>query len=185
MAKSEILQPFILSWEGGWSNKKNDRGGATMKGVTIATWRIHGYDNDGDRDRDERDLRLITNEQWHDIFKKVYWDKWHADEILDQSVANLLVDWYWMSGRYAVTIPQALLGVKVDGLVGSKTIAAINGYSGGQSELFRALWSDRRAYFNMLARKPGQGVFLKGWLNRLNGVKYGRLVCNRGKTIYF
>ena len=39
MAKKEILKPFILSWEGGFANVKGDKGGATNKGVTLATFR--------------------------------------------------------------------------------------------------------------------------------------------------
>jgi hypothetical protein len=30
--------------------------------------------------------------------KSLYWDKWKADQIKSQSVANILVDWVWASG---------------------------------------------------------------------------------------
>ncbi len=59
MAKIEILSPFILSFEGGYVNHPNDKGGPTNKGVTIATWRRVGYDKDGDGDIDVDDLRLL------------------------------------------------------------------------------------------------------------------------------
>ena len=39
MAESKIVQPFILSWEGGYVNDPADKGGATNKGVTIGTFR--------------------------------------------------------------------------------------------------------------------------------------------------
>ena len=45
---AQKLVPFILSWEGGFVNDPDDVGGATNKGITIATWRLHGCDNDGD-----------------------------------------------------------------------------------------------------------------------------------------
>lgn len=38
MADIKVLVPFILSWEGGFVNDPDDKGGATNKGVTIATW---------------------------------------------------------------------------------------------------------------------------------------------------
>ena len=63
MAKVDILLPFILSFEGGFSNHPADKGGATNKGVTIATWRQVGYDKDGDGDIDVNDLRLITDKE--------------------------------------------------------------------------------------------------------------------------
>ena len=47
MANVDILLPFILKYEGGFVNDPADSGGATNKGVTIATWRSVGYDKDG------------------------------------------------------------------------------------------------------------------------------------------
>ena len=55
MANVNKLAPFILKWEGGFVDHKNDKGGATNMGVTIATWRQVGYDKDGDGDIDVND----------------------------------------------------------------------------------------------------------------------------------
>jgi len=176
MAKAEILKPFILSWEGGFVNDPHDRGGATNKGVTIGTFRqVFG------KDKTVADLKAITDEQWMTIFRKYYWDKWKADGINSQSIANLLVDWLWASGSYGVKIPQRVLGVSIDGIVGTKTIAAINGYK-NEKELFTKLWKEREAFCTRIA-VGSQKKFLRGWLNRLNGIKYGKLVCNGGKVI--
>lgn len=56
----------------------------------------------------------------------MYWDRWQADRIENQSVANILVDWVWASGVHGIKRPQKILGVTVDGIVGDKTIAALN-----------------------------------------------------------
>ena len=185
MAKIDILAPFILSWEGGYNKVKGDKGGATNKGVTLATWRRYGYDKDGNNVINERDVMLITEyDAIYEILKPVYWDKWQADKIECQSIANLVVDWYWNSGFYGIKLPQKILGVKMDGQVGPKTIAAINSYP-NQRELFQKLWQERKDYFERLGKNPTQKKFLAGWLNRLNGIGWGKLVCNGGKVIKF
>ena len=181
MAKVEILAPWLLSWEGGYNKVKGDKGGATNKGVTLATWRKYGYDKNEDKVINERDVMLITEfDAIYVVLKPVYWDKWKADDIKSQAIANLVVDWYWNSGVYGIKLPQKVLGVTMDGIVGPKTIAAINGY-GNQQELFRKLWQERKAYFERLAQNPTQRKFLAGWLNRLNGIGWDRLVMNNKK----
>lgn len=178
MAKAEILKPFILSWEGGFANVAYDRGDATNKGVTIATFRsVFGHN------KTVEDLKCMTDEQWMTIFKKYFWDRWKAYSIQSQAVANLLVDWVWTSGAYGIKLPQKVLGVTIDGLVGQKTLAAINDYP-NQQELFNKLWKERRDFFERIGRGT-QVKFLRGWLNRLNGIKYDCLVCGNGKVIKF
>lgn len=178
MAKKEILKPFILSWEGGFANVKGDKGGATNKGVTLATFR-----NVFGRNKNIEDLKRITDEQWLLIFDRYYWSKWKADNIKSQSIANLLVDWVWTSGAYGIRIPQNVLKVASDGIVGAKTLAAINNYPNEQ-ELFDKLWKEREAYFKRIGVVV-QKKFLNGWLNRLNGIGYGKLIYNGGKTFNF
>ena len=46
MANYKVLVPFILKFEGGFVNDPHDRGGATNKGVTLATF-IQFRRNDG------------------------------------------------------------------------------------------------------------------------------------------
>lgn len=173
MADVNKLAPFILQWEGGFVNDPDDLGGATNMGVTIGTWRQVGYDKDGDGKIDVNDLKLLTKE---DVIKRVlkphYWDRWQADKINNQSVANILVDWVWASGVHGIKKPQTLLGVKADGIVGPKTLQAINDYP-NQKELFEKIRAIRIQFIDDICKaRPTNNKFKKGWLNRINALKY-------------
>lgn len=171
MANVLKLIPHILKWEGGWANDPADKGGPTMKGVTIAVYTAYRAKK-GKKTPTQQDLKNITQEEWADILKTMYWDRWKADQINSQSIANLLVDWVWASGVYGIKHPQRVLGVKDDGIVGPKTIAAINNYP-DQKALFNKLWLRRKQHFISIANaRPANKKFLKGWLNRLNDMKW-------------
>jgi lysozyme family protein len=154
----------ILKWEGGYAGNI-DGAVCTMKGVTLATYRRF-FGNE----KNCKDLKEITQAEWDYIFKKGFWDRWKADEIKNQSIAELVVDWCWTSGVWGIKLPQRVLGVKDDGVVGPKTLAAINNYE-DQEELFNKLWNRRKKHFQDIA-KGGKAKFLGGWLNRLNDFKY-------------
>jgi lysozyme family protein len=180
----DTFADFVLSWEGGFVNNPADPGGATNKGITLATWQRRGRDLNGDGKIDVADLRLITDDDAKQIMRRYYWDKWRADEIKSQSIANLLVDWVWGSGTYGITIPQQLLGVKADGIVGPQTLAAVNGKD--PEKLFNALKARREQHFrNIAANNPSSQQFLTGWLRRLDGIGYGYLRHNGGKQTTF
>lgn len=168
MANPKILQPFLLSWEGGYVNNPKDPGGATNKGVTIATFRSY-YG----KDKTVQDLKNITDEQWLHIFKVGYWDKWKADQIKSQSIANLCVDWVYNSGKHGITNVQKLLGVTVDGIVGPKTLAALNAQD--PQTFFKKLHAQREIFYRSLSTFKTFGT---GWLRRNNSIGFGYLILN-------
>lgn len=166
MADKNKLIPIIKKWEGGYSDNPNDRGGATNSGVTLAVYQsVYG------KSKTKNDLKMMTNEQWNYIFTKLYWNKWKADEIKNQSIANILVDWVWMSGLGTIKKIQSLFGLTADGIVGNKTISYINSHD--QEEVFNKIWNRRKRFYESLVKNnPSQKVFLKGWMNRLNTYKF-------------
>lgn len=181
MAKINILAPFILSWEGGFVNDPADRGGATNKGVTIASFKSWRKSK-GLPEPTVEDLKKLTDEEAIAIMKEKYWDRWKADQIKDQSIANILVDWVWGSGVYGIKIPQKMLGVKQDGIVGPQTLAALNAKD--SKEFFLEIKAEREAYFNRIVKsRPANAKFLRGWLRRLSCIRYGRLIKNGGELI--
>lgn len=181
MADIKILAPFIFSYEGGYANIPGDTGGPTNKGVTLKTWRAYGYDKNDDGVIDIDDIKLITNEDATIIMRKFFWDLYKADYIKDQSVANICVDWLWMSGKTAITLVQKLVGTAADGIVGPKTLTAIN--SRDPKRLFEAIKKRRTTfYYTICAKRPTNYMFLKGWLRRLKNIKYGELIYADEKT---
>jgi lysozyme family protein len=178
MARLDILAPFILSFEGGFVNDPTDRGGATNMGVTIATWRAVGYDKDGDGDIDVDDLKLLTKQEVINIVMRPhYWNRWKADRIKSQSVANILVDWVWASGKHGITKVQEVLGVKVDGVVGDKTLAALNAQD--PRAMFDKIRRARILFIDdIIKADPSQKKYRDGWLRRLNSIRFGALAYN-------
>ena len=195
MAKIDELIPFILYMEAGvsrhyvnlppnevfeharktgWSEDKDDRGGATMCGITLATykqWRaLHGKGV-----TTKAHLKAITYPEWRAVLKELYWDRWQADKIEHQCLANILVDWVWASGSIGIKRPQKALGVLADGVVGAKTLAALNKVD--VPMFFGQLHQMRMNHFDEIVRlRPSQKKFLKGWRRRVNCITLNGLV---------
>lgn len=170
MAKIDFLAPKIARWEGGFVNDKVDKGGATNMGITLGSWKQVGYDKDGDGDIDEQDIKLLTSTDFKAVLKK-YWDRWQADKINNQSVAEILVDWVWGSGKWGIIIPQRLLGVNDDGIVGNGTLTQLNNMN--QKELHQIIFNARMNFLdNIVKNNASQEKFIKGWKNRLNDFKF-------------
>jgi lysozyme family protein len=80
----------------------------------------------------------------------------------------MIVDWVWASGQgIGIKRVQKILGVTADGIVGPKTIAAVNAQN--PKELFKKVYDGRAAHFNAIVKaNPSQKKWLKGWMNRIN-----------------
>ncbi len=187
MAKLENFIPFLIFWETsvqdpslsnerlfakaatkGIANDPDDRGGATMVGITIGTYREY-CTRKKKAAPTEVALSKLTYAEWFEILKTMFWDRWQADLIADQRVAEILVDWVWTSGSYGITIPQRILGVAVDGIVGPKTLAALNRQN--PIEVFQKIKQARISYIDQICqRRPANTKFRNGWLRRLNSL---------------
>ena len=149
-----------LRHEGGWSDHPKDPGGATMKGVTLDTyrrWRPGAT---------KAQLRAITDAEVAAIYRKGYWDAVNADD-LPAGLDLVAFDGAVNSGpsRGAKWL-QAGVGAKQDGKVGPATIAAARAYD-TRAAVNRAC-DARLAFLRTLGTWP---TFGKGWSRRVASVR--------------
>lgn len=164
-SKADSRTLFLKAKAKGVANDPADLGGDTLVGVTAATYKKYC------RKVGKATARLqdLSFQDWSDILKVMFWDRWHADDIRSQKVAEMLVDWVWNSGAYGITIPQRMLGCKADGIVGPVTLAAVNDQN--PDILFSQLRLERLAYIERICNaRPANAKFRNGWVRRINSV---------------
>lgn len=177
MADFDSFFPTLLKHEGGFVNDPADPGGATNKGVTIATFRLYAKPLLGVEPTLEN-LRALTDEQAGKIYKKQYWDAIGGDAIRNQSLANIVFDFQVNAGNRSAKLLQSVLNdlgaspaLSVDGVVGKGTLAAVNAAT--SAEVFARFKQGRKDYYTSLAtRNPALARFLKGWLARTDSFTY-------------
>lgn len=166
MADFNKFAPKLLQVEGGYVCHPADPGGHTCKGVTLRTYQQHFGAH-----KTVNDLKNILYGEWQEIMKSEYWDKCKADEIENQSVAEILVDWCVNSGLVGLRRVQELVGAKPDGIAGPITLSLIN--SSDPRLLFERVKAARNQfYINLVKRDPKKKVFMPGWMNRLGLFEY-------------
>jgi len=158
---------FTLGNEGGYSNHPADPGGATNFGIiqrSLDRW--NGAHPELNFPGNVKDL---TMEQAQAIYRADYW-RW--DDIAAPAIAIKLFDIGVNAGLVtAVKLLQKAVNLlanpplAVDGQVGPMTLAAANGQA--PPALLAAICQVQADYYNaIVAKNPGQAVFLKGWLKR-------------------
>lgn len=168
---------FSLQWEGGRNFSivngkpvikgaaKADAGGATAYGITWATLK-NAY-KAGVVSHD--DICRLTIDESKLIYKKNYWGCYGWSDIewpaclccLDISINHGPKGWATILQRAETDCGQSVV---IDGVFGPKTFAATKACD--PVALAKAIVLRRKAYYESIAGKPSQRVFLKGWLRR-------------------
>lgn len=127
-----------------------------MKGVTIGVYKDYLG-----RNVTKEELRNIPDSHLRDIYKTRYWDKARCGEWapgVDLCVFDLAVN---AGPSRAVKLLQKCVAVEQDGIVGPKTIAAVNA---APPKTMIVCFSDtRRAFYKSLKAFEAFG---RGWLRR-------------------
>ncbi len=147
----------VLKHEGGWADHPRDPGGATMKGVTLAT-----YSDWLGRQATKDELRAISDEHLRTIYRARFWDAVRGDE-LPSGVDYVVFDMAVNSGPgRAARMLQAAVGVTPDGAIGPKTLAAVQAQD--PAALIAAFQRNRQHFLEAL---PTFDAFGKGWTRRV------------------
>ena len=95
----------VLSSEGGFVNDPADPGGATNKGISWPVWTAQAK-SVLNKEPTLQNLKDLTTNDANKIYKKLYWDKVKADDIIDGDLRFLLFDFNVNAGRNAVKVLQ-------------------------------------------------------------------------------
>lgn len=156
--------PKFLAHEGGYVNHPNDPGGATNMGVTIANYRRYVK-----RNGTVSDLKNITKEEVATVFKRHYWDKVKGDDLpsgVDYCVADFAIN----SGpSRAAKYLQKAVGVAQDGVIGPKTLAAVN--KADPRKVINTICDERLAFMKRIKGGSLWKTFGKGWQRRVDEVR--------------
>lgn len=151
----------VLLHEGGFVDHPDDPGGATNKGVTLATFRrFYGAAST------VVDLVNITDQQLARIYQAGYWDKCHCDDLpsgVDYCVFDAAVN--SGPGRSAKWL-QGAVGATQDGAIGPQTLAVVT--QADPDDVINGMCDARMAFLRSLRTFH---VFGRGWTRRVDGVR--------------
>ena len=154
----------VLEHEGGWADNPRDPGGATMRGITLTTYRqyVPGAS--------KADLRSISDAMVARIYRAGYWNAVQGGKLpagVDYAVFDFAVN--SGAGRAARYL-QRICGVKVDGAIGPVTLKAVKALDA--DFIINELCNDRLEFLRGLKT---WSTFGRGWANRVEDVRAGAL----------
>ncbi len=151
----------VLKHEGGYVDHPKDPGGATNKGITIATFRRFIKPKGT-----KADLKALTTEQAGVVYRHEYWDK-VSGGVLPAGVDFAVFDFAVNSGpSRAIKFLQKVVGVEQDGKIGPKTLEAVS--SMPPLKIITDLCVNRLRWLGSLKTFD---TFGKGWTRRVSEVR--------------
>lgn len=157
---------FTLQNEGGYGNDKADHGGPTNFGITqddLSRWRH--------QPASAQDVKEMSLHEAKAIYEAWYWRAVGCDKITSKAIAICMFDFSVLRGisippRYAQAICNNHgAGLVLDGKIGPKTLQAINSLD-PMDFVSEFSAKARNGFLGIVARRPSQVRFLKGWLAR-------------------
>lgn len=171
----------ILSQEGGYVDDKNDHGGATKFGVSLAylkSQNLFNGDINGNGEIDSSDIKDLTIDDTKAIYKMSFWDPNNLGQLQGQRLATMVFGLCVNLGsKRAIEILQTSFNIRsnkitlvIDGELGPVTLKSINNsFIDGPDSLVNTYKSEAiEHYENLVKLNPNLAEFLHGWINRVN-----------------
>jgi len=187
MADFDIAHAKSMGNEGGYANNPADTGGETYMGVArnfhpkwqgwrhvdatkanmtqMPTYGTNSYFAWARQLNRTAAANPALQKLVIDLYESVYWRGNRLGEIDNQDVANQIYDWAVNTGSRGNTWIQEALGVTADGVIGPKTLKAIN-TADPVVLLTNARKFAKEHRLKMCEDHPSQKQFLAGWLRR-------------------
>ena len=197
MANYKLIIPHVKKNEGGLTSNPKDTNPAknpspikdpktglfyhTNKGIIWGTWvawsKKKGIPVDAQR------WYRMSDADWEDVMKTLYWDAIDGDKINSQAVAEILFEAIWGgSAKSLIVYLQTYLrnagyNISVDGAMGKQTYTALNEFTKNDkkhAQLIKDLTAKRLSTLKTLSSWSWAGT---AWTRRLNeiqeaGLKY-------------
>lgn len=176
MAEFTKALQLVMAHEGGYGNDPDDPGGETYKGVArkiFSKWdgwikvdilkRQTGFPANLEKDVD-------LQQDVVDFYRINFWDKMNGDNILNQQVAESIFDFGVNAGvGTSVSLAQMVVQVDPDGVIGPKSIEAINKHD---PEHFIAAFTVAKIarYISIVKKRPTSRKYFYGWVCRAMSV---------------
>ncbi|RGD93944.1 secretion activator protein [Acinetobacter sp. SWAC57] len=157
----------LIGHEGGYSDDRRDPGNWTGGKVGVGTLKGTKYGLAANT-YPNLDIKNLTLAQAKEIYKKDWWDKLGANG-LHSAIVFQLWDFAINAGKKRAIIElQQVAGVTADGVIGPKTIAAVNALD--LNDVLLSLTAERLKFYTSLSTWLTYG---KGWTNRVaDNLKY-------------
>lgn len=172
MANFETAIVQLLKNEGEYVNDPQDSGGETYKGVARkyhSKWEgwididLAKAKPNFPQNLEDNDLLQTRIKHFYEVN---YWDKLQCDSIESDEVAMSIFDFGVNAGvKTSAKLAQLSVGATPDGIIGSKTLQALNDFD---KVAFIATFTVAKIarYVNLCEKNPKNRKFFYGWVRR-------------------
>lgn len=169
MSEIDNIITAIIDNEGRrYENVPLDRGGPTKFGITLGRLQTEWGPN-----CTWETVRDLTEDQARVIYRDAYYFRPKIDR-LPECIEHVVMDWFTTSGTWAIKGLQRVLNefgfeCDVDGKIGPQVVRqsyACLAKTGETTFINAYCWERARFYKSIVAGRPSQVKFLRGWLAR-------------------